>query len=241
MRTAVVANDFHGIFRDKKTCKLLFDFIKRQKPDEIILAGDVIDFYSISKFLKDPRRKWDVQKEVDDAYTILVDLKRSAPRAKIHYIEGNHETRLQKFLWGKSPALTTIRNLQFEKLMELDKLKVKYHTAKKGYQFGDLFIYHGSLVRAKGGYTARGELEKNGCSGMSGHSHRDGKAPSRKRGGQLCWWENFCLCDLDAEYIDGIADWSQGWSKVTLVGKRPHVEPIFVANHSYIYGGKIWK
>ena len=243
----VIANDFHGKFRDRIACKLLFGFIRREKPDRVILNGDIGDFYTISRFIKDPRRKWDLQDECDDVVKLLKQIRACAPKAKIVYIEGNHEARLRTFLNGTSPALASIRDLQLESLLHLKSLGIKYiagdnQKAKErdrgGMWLGDLFVYHGCLIRAKAGYTAHAELAKNGCSGISGHSHRDGKAPIRNRNGQFCWWENFCMCQLDAEYITGVADWTQGWSMVTTIGKRPDVEPVAVLGGKYTYRGK---
>ncbi len=237
---SIIANDFHGQFRDKATCKLLFQFIKREKPDTIVLNGDVVDFYSISKFDKDPGRKEDLQDELNDCYNLLVGFCDAAPKTRIVMIEGNHEARLRKYLRSKAPALATLDALHIESLLGLEELGIEY--VKDGIWLGDLFVYHGSLIRSKAGYTAHAELLKNGCSGISGHSHRDAKAPVRHRGGQLCWWENACMCDLDPEYVKGIANWTQGWSVVTIIGgKRPYVEPIAVIGHRYVYRGKEYR
>ena len=239
MERTVIANDFHGPFRDRLACRLLFGFIAREKPDKIILDGDVVDFYSISKFLKDPGRKDDLQDELNDCYNFLFDLRELVGDTPIIYIEGNHEARLVKYLRSKAPALATLDALKIEKLLGFEELNITYE--EDGVWLGDLFVYHGSLVRTKAGYTAHAELLKNGCSGISGHTHRDGKAPVRHRGGQLCWWENFCMCDLSPEYVKGIANWTQGWSMVTTIGKRPDVEPVAVMGGRYTYRGKEYR
>jgi predicted phosphodiesterase len=235
---SVVANDFHGQFRDKKVCSLFYNFLRREKPDKIILAGDVTDFYSISRFDKNPARKESLQEELDDSHKMLATIRRAAPNAKIIFLQGNHEARLTKYLWSTAKALATLRSLEIESLLQLKKLNIQYET--DGIWLGDLFVYHGTIVRAKAAYTAHAELLKNGCSGMSGHTHRDGKAAVRHRGGQLCWWENFCMCQLDAEYIKGIANWTQGWSLVTVTGKRPDVEQIAVMGGKYNYRGRVF-
>jgi len=230
----VIANDFHGDFRDRKTCNLLFNFIKREKPDRIILNGDLVDFYSISRFAKDPGRKELLQDELNDCFNFLSEF-REITNAEIVLIEGNHEARLIKYLRSNAPALATLDALAIESLLGLDELDIRYEP--KGMWLGDLWVYHGSLVRTDSGLSARAELMKNGCSGLSGHTHRDSKVPSRKRGGQLCWWENYCMCDLNPDYVDGIANWSQGWSMVTIAGKRPCVEQVGVMGGKYIYRG----
>ena len=49
------------------------------------------------------------------------------------------------------------------------------------------------------------------------------------------------VVSLTPEYIEGIPDWTQGFSYITLIGKRPHVEPIAIISGSYIFGGKQYK
>lgn len=237
--TAVVANDFHGQFRDKKVCGMFHNFLRMVKPDKLILAGDIMDCASISRFIKNAERKEDLQDEFDDCHELLWELRHSVPKnTKIIYIEGNHEARLIKYLNSNAPAIATLRTNKIAYQLKFKELGITY--SKDGIWLGDLFVYHGSLVRNKSSYSAHAELAKNGCSGISGHCHRDGKAAVRQRGGQLCWWENFCMCDLSPDYIEGIADWTQGWSLVTLIGKRPYVEQVAVLGGKYIFRGKIY-
>ena len=84
--TNAIANDFHGQYRDKKTCQLFFDFLRREKPDRVILAGDIGDFYTISKFDKDPARKETLQDELNEVYNeILWPIRDILPSAEIAY------------------------------------------------------------------------------------------------------------------------------------------------------------
>jgi len=216
--------------------ELLIGFLKKEKPDRLYLNGDIHDFYQVSQFAKDPARLDTFQKEINECKSLLCALKKTC-NPEIHYIQGNHEKRLQKFLWKKSPQLACLDSLQVPSLLGLNDLGIKYH--KKGVNLGDLYITHGSIVRKHAGYTAKAEFEKNGCSGISGHTHRDGKYSVRNRSGSFAWWENYCVCELDAEYIDGIANWSQGWSMVTTIGKRPYVEQVCVLGDKYIYNGNV--
>jgi len=236
--TAVIANDLHIPFEDPVAVNLFLGFTKRQKPDKIILLGDICDFYQISRFDKDPSRETDLQSDLDRTSAFLTNCQQIAPKAEIHYIQGNHESRIKKYLWSQAKALASLRSLSLTKLLDFDSIGIKYH--EKGYQLGDLYCTHGSIIRKHAGYTARGEFEKNGCSGISGHSHRDSKYTVRNRGGHFVWYENYCLCDLNPEYVEGIANWTQGWSYVTIVNKRPYVEQIACIGGTYIYGGKLY-
>lgn len=239
MKKTILAQDFHFPFQDLRLIALFLGFVAREEPGQIILPGDILDCYKISRFDKDPNRKLDLQGEIDECYNFLVDLREAAgPDCDIVYLEGNHEQRLRKYLWSKAPELASLNCLTVDGLLELDSLDIKY---QESIDIGKFHIYHGSLVRQEAGYTAKAEFIKNGCSGMTGHTHRDAKYTRRNRGGHHVWYENFCMCDLDAEYIDGIANWTQGWSVMTTVGTRQYVEQIPVINHRYIWQGEEYK
>ena len=232
----IIANDAHVPFHDKKTFSLFLDFLKMKKPDRVYLNGDWGDCYAISRFDKDPERvlKYSLKNEATEVHNTLVDIRNAAGwECKIVYIKGNHEARLKKYLW-KHPEMFNFTSIQ--ELFELKELDISYE--KDCCKSGKFMIYHGTIVRQDAGYTAKAEHLKNGGSGISGHTHRDGKYTKRNRAGHFVWYENFCLCDLDAEYIDGVANWTQGWSVLHTVGSRQYVEQIPVINHKYIYGGK---
>jgi len=236
MRT-LVAQDMHIPYHDPITCSLFERFIMDEKPDWIILPGDIIDLYSISSFDKDPARADSLQKDINHTKDFLKRIRSVAGGIPITYTEGNHEDRLRRYLWKKAPELASLAGLTIPRLLDLASFDINYEP--DGVWVGDLFVYHGSLVRKDAGYAAKAEYLKNGCSGMSGHGHRDGKYSVRNRGGQFVWFENFCMCLLNPEYIKGVANWSQGWSLVTTIGKRPYVEQIACINHQYIYGGAL--
>ena len=69
-QTTVVLNDLHGQFIDKVAFALALGFIKRQQPDNVVLNGDIVDFYKISNFDKDPLRLESLQDELDFTITL---------------------------------------------------------------------------------------------------------------------------------------------------------------------------
>jgi len=236
MEKVVIGNDSHHPFHDQRTCDMFVDFIAEEQPNMVVLNGDMLDCYNISSFNKDPLTKETLQEEVDSCYWFLHSIREAAGKdCKIVYIEGNHENRMQRFLWGKAPQLWSLDCLKIEGLLWLDELDIQY---RQSIDIGKFHIYHGSLVRQDAGYTAKAEYLKNGQSGITGHTHRDAKFTKRTRGGHYVWYENFCMCDLDAEYINGVANWTQGWSMLTTVGSRQYVDQIPVINHRYIWKGE---
>lgn len=121
-------------------------------------------------------------------------------------ITGNCE-RIQRYL-KKHPELYSLDALKLPNLLGLDKFNIEY--SDKGIKLGSLKIIHGTIVRKFSGYTARAEMEKNDCSGISGHTHRLAVYYKRTPSRDLMWAESGCLCDLNPEYIND-PSWNQGF------------------------------
>lgn len=207
MNRFVVLSDIHFPYQDDKAIKVSLDFIKSNPVDTIILNGDILDFYDVSSFDKDPDRVNSLQKEIDLARKFFEELRDIAPSSKIVFIKGNHEHRLERYL-KKHPELYSLDALKLPNLLGLREFHIGYED--KYYKLGSLKVTHGSIVRKLSGYSAHAEMDKNDCSGITGHVHRlaayYNKTPSR----YLAWFESGCLCDLDPEYVD-CPNWHQGF------------------------------
>ncbi len=56
-RMGVVLSDVHCPFEDKSVCRMALAFIREHRPATVHLLGDIADFYSVSRFTKDPSVK----------------------------------------------------------------------------------------------------------------------------------------------------------------------------------------
>ena len=236
----VVLSDQHIPFHDPVIEDLTIEFLREHKPKVIHLLGDVLDFYSLSRFDKDPARKQSLQGELDDATKYFARLRNACPRARIIYSEGNHENRLRRYLWSQAQALSDLRSLTFEELLGLDKYRIEWVDASKPYRIGNLLFIHGELVRRNSGASAKGHMDKFGCNVIHGHTHRLGAHYHRTFDTMMGAWENGCLCDLNPEYAT-CPDWQNGWSVVWFHGDIFHVEQVCVTDHEYVYHGKLHK
>ena len=232
----VQINDLHIPHHDKKALDVFMQFLKDFKPDQIVIAGDLLDFYQLSSFDKDPMRRFTIQDEIDVCYEVLKELK--ALCSEIHFIKGNHEDRLRRFLW-KNPSLASIKVLELPKLLNLDSLKIEYHDYE--YVFNKFRFTHGSIVRQDSGATAKAELIKYGSSMSSGHTHRLGSYLKTDARGTVGAYEMGCLCDLEPEYIAGTPNWCQGFGVFYFDDDRFFCQQIPIIKHEFIYGGKKYK
>ena len=236
----VISNDWHVPFQDKTALELFFGFCKREKPDWIDLAGDICDFYQVSRFDKNPLRKSTLQDDIDETRDLLNRLRKDNPKANIYYHIGNHEDRLRKFLWSdKGKNLCGLTCLSLQNILGLKDYDIKLVPDMR--KQGDLYITHGTELSQHSGMSAKKHFEKYGVTLIHGHSHRDGKFTRRTKDGHKACWENYCLCQIDNVEYCHYPNWVQGFSKVTMAGNRPYVEQIPIINGTHLYNGRIYK
>lgn len=203
--------DIHAPYQDKKCLESLITFIKYFNPEIIFIMGDCVDFYAVSKFVKDPLRALRLQKEIDEAHDILKQIRDAAKNAKITLIRGNHEARMQKYLWTTAKELSGLRSMEVSELLGLSELDIKYANTGR-VDFKEIIVKHGSIVRKFSAYTAKGEMENHGVSGVSVHTHRAGVNYLTNDSGYHVWFELGCICKLQADYLEGqTPNWQQGW------------------------------
>jgi len=238
--TVAVINDTHNPYQDQITLDLVENFLYELQPQFLIYDGDTNDFYPISPFDKNPNRIDSLQSDIDNTVAMFRRHKRGLPKTKRILIDGNHEDRLRRFLWTKAPQLESLRCLKFEELFELDELGIEHIAYEQGLMINDSFlILHSDIASIHSGYTAKRLYEKHGGCGIGGHCHRGGSFYKRDRFGTWGWWENFCLCHLNPDWIKN-PNWEQGFSLVHFIGKRFWVEQIPIIDHEFLYGGKLY-
>lgn len=245
--TVAFVGDTHGRFVDDQALNIACSIISEANIDILVHLGDVGDFYSVSKYIKNPARRLQLQDDVEEAAIILgrLDQAVSEDTRKI-LIEGNHEVRIKRYIESNAPALATIEDLQVKRLLGLDSIGWEYidHDIEL---FPEFLVKHGNRVAQHSGYTARAELQAAWMSGISGHTHRLAlhEFTSRRnfiRGERPSFWiENGCLCENEMEYTAGNGNWQQGF---TIIKFDKHGNPvpefIHIWNGMAIYNSKVY-
>ncbi len=241
IRTAAIINDTQHPYQDNECLTLVERFLQEIELHYLIYNGDLNDLYLLSKFNKNPRRINDLQSDVDSTKAMLYRHGKLFPNTKRILIAGNHEFRFQSFLWANATALSSLDCLNLPALFKLSDYGVDFVNYEQGLMVNkDFLIIHGNLVSVHSSYTAKRMFEKHGGCGICGHSHRGGVYYKTDRFEEHGWWENFCLCHLNPDWVKH-PNWQQGFSLVHFKGKRFHVEPIPIIDHTIMYGGKIYK
>jgi hypothetical protein len=157
--TAAVIGDLHFPFEDPAAMSLAKKIIDSSKPEIVIINGDLVDFFGISRFPVPPIRRAQFADEIKYARKNLERLRNWAPNALWVYNEGNHELRLQLNLWRRAPELSELLLLEDE--LELSKLGIIYLKQPQEPQLreefvspqvklGKLYITHGHTIRMWG-------------------------------------------------------------------------------------------
>ena len=217
--------DLHCPYQDgwalDLACKILADY----KPEIGINWGDAVDFYSVSRFDKNPARvKNTLQDELDVFSQVQEKLGGVCRNTAWYLLKGNHEARFTKYLW-KNHEIAGLRALRLPNIMGLSELNV---LLTDEVQIGKSMFSHGSVIRKCSAYTARAELEKQAftCSTFTGHSHRGGIHYRSTASGIVQGVECFHLCDeKQAEYVTN-PDWQLGMVVVDIINGKPYPEVI---------------
>lgn len=241
MRTIAVVGDYHYPFQDKRTVAIVDEFLAELQPNYLIYNGDLCDFYQVSKFSKDPARLGHLQRDINLVKRMFTKHELILPNTVRIMLGGTHEFRFEKFLWSKAAELSSLACLTIPELYQLREHNIKYIPFEQGLLINKVFlILHGEIVSIHSAYTAKRQFERNGGCGLCNHTHRGGSFYKRDRFGTWGWWENFCVCSLNPDWIRN-PNWQQGFSLIHFTDhKRFWVEPIPIVDHKFLYGNRIY-
>ena len=248
--TSIHYSDTHFPYQNDKALSILYQIVRDLQPDAIIDHGDLLDCYSISRYEKDPHSRVSLQGEIEQAAKHLAILSALAPNARKKLLMGNHEDRLRRLLWSMAErqeahqvlSLNKVREvLQWPALLGLEAMGWEFHEDKVVFA-KRMILKHGTVVRKWSAYTAKGEYEKYGRCGMSGHTHRRGVFEHTDHNGSHAWWELGCMCDLNPGYLDD-PDWQNGFNVVSWTNDRRYfgVEEVRIHNGITVFRGKVYR
>lgn len=239
-KAVLVINDLQIPYHDPASLGLVIRVIEDIQPDAIILNGDIIDFYTISRFNPDPKRRLQLQDDIDCAVDILHQIRTAAPLSKRILVAGNHEDRLRAYLWAKASELSSLRDLDIRKQLRLDILGYDYSPYDYIVKINDVFkVEHGDSVSKHSGWTAKAMYEKRGGCGICAHSHRMGSHLKTTEGDTSGWWENGCLCDMNPEYVKE-PNWQQSFAVITFIGGWFSVQQVPIIKHKFLFNDKLY-
>jgi predicted phosphodiesterase len=229
----LVLSDIHIPYHNSEALNAAIKYGKSKKVDTVILNGDIADFYSVSHFIRDPR-KVNFEHELEVLKLFLIEIRLAFPKARIIYKVGNHEERFEIYCKVKAPELFGMGWTTYSNITGADLLDIEIVKDKRIIKIGKLNVIHGhefgkmvfDPVNPARGFYQRG---KECC--LGGHLHRTSEHVETSMNGQVIGcWSTGCLCDVRPEYAP-MNKWNLGFSIVTQNEKGFRVH-----NHKIIDG-----
>lgn len=244
----VSCGDLHGMRADQDAASAFLSDLKMLDPDEIVLGGDILEcggwlakhqpvgFIALSDY--------SYQEDVGAANSFIDAVQDAAPRAMIHYIEGNHEERVER--WIVDEVMSNKRDAQFmhdlvspRRLLQLDRRGIRYYSRSDVYGEG---LPRGWLRLGKMCFThelgksqnaANDAVRKAGSNVTFFHTHRADTYTVVFPGVGLCAAFNpGCLCLMQPVWQNSDpTNWSQGYS-IEYISKSGNFQQV---------NAKIWR
>lgn len=236
-KVEIAIADFHVPFHDEQTVSLILDRIRDVSPSIVVICGDLIDFYTISRWKKDPN-KLTFDQEIDATREILDRIRDVCPTATKYYIQGNHEERFESYLLTEAPALYG-KYLSLQSLLgisDFQYINVKQLVVDTGKPFNinGLYHLHGHELVGSGYsavYVARKMFNKTFENILFGHYHKVDTFVKRKFNMDVVTSASLgCACQVTAEYMP-INDWSQGFAEVFHYDNSFHINNRTIVNN----------
>lgn len=230
----LILSDVHIPYHNIEAVTLALQYGKERNVNGIMLNGDILDFYGLSSFEKDPRKRR-FSEELEMGRQFLKILRKEFDGVPIYFKLGNHCERYERYLRIKAPELLDVSEFRLDVLLKFGEIGVELIDDKRIVKFGKLNIMHGhefgksvfSPVNPARGLYMRG---KENC--IAGHNHQTSSHVEPTMNGHVInTWSTGCLCELHPSYMP-INKWNLGFAYV----ERELNDEFTVHNHTIVKG-----
>jgi metallophosphoesterase superfamily enzyme len=184
-KTAVLC-DIHLGFHDIDAITACIMYLAKEKPENIILNGDLIDAHKLSRWAK---RKDDIEfvMELKLARNFMDNLQKQFPNAKLYFKVGNHEDRLERYIMEKAEQFAGI--VDWISLLELKQKGIAFVDSMQLMMVNSIWLAHGHELKVSGMSPAQALMNKVMSNCAIGHLHKTSTARKKTLDGE------FIRCD----------------------------------------------
>jgi len=199
----LLISDLHIPYHNISAITAALKYGEEAKVNTIIINGDLIDFYQMSRFERDPRKR-SAKFEFDTTKAFLVILRATFPDARIYWVKGNHDVRYEHWLMAKAPEVFDDPYYKLEERLRLNEEKIHLINDKTIIKAGKLNIHHGHLFFRGFGSPispAKTVYDKSFEDTICSHVHKKTEFSKVSLSGKLitCYTTG-CLCELSPDY-----------------------------------------
>jgi predicted phosphodiesterase len=229
-----ILSDIHLPFHNMAALTAAIDFCKKDRIDALLLNGDTIDAFQLSRFVKDPRKRHFAEEL--NALKQTIEVLQRQLKCKIFFKCGNHEERYEQFLFQKARELVGVEEFEFENIIKARAEGIEIIKDKRIIQLNGLNVIHGHEF-VQGFFNpvnvARGLFLRGKTSALQGHSHQTSEHTESDMNGKITTtWSTGCLAELNPAYMP-LNKWNHGFAVVDLSKTE------FDVRNKRIYKGKV--
>jgi predicted phosphodiesterase len=233
--------DCHVPNEHRNAFNLMLKAAKVVGPDAIVLLGDFADCESLSAHEPTHSRGLRFFREERDRVSQrLSDLQGINPSAKLHYIKGNHEWRLERYIASRAAALDGLVNL--DELLDLSGKGWEVTEYRETLKLGKLNVTHDT--GSAGANAHRTSSRDYMGSAIIGHTHRMAYEVNGRPNGPPVLSAMFGWLG-DPKKVDYVhqaksAQWAHGFGVGYFDGNGvAHIQPVPIINNTCCVQGRI--
>lgn len=225
-------------FHDDAAIDILLQIIGLEYPDQVILAGDILDLAEQGRWTQESRFAQTTQYALERGRILAAEIAARTDGRQI-WVEGNHDKRMQGFMEANAKSAMGLKKagyphswpvMSIPNLVGLDEFGAEYidaYPAGQHWITDGLRVIHGTKVNSNGSTAAQYANATPHISTIFGHTHRletQSKTTFDRQGKIRTMNVNpGCLCRIDgavpsvhgARHLDGskatyFEDWQQG-------------------------------
>lgn len=213
-----IISDCHIPYHCETALQSAIKHLKGHSIDSLLINGDFCDFYTISRWVKNPKKR-DFKAERVACIAGLEWIRHEFPKIPILFKAGNHEERWDHWLWNHAPEISDEPEMRLDAWLKLDQFGMDFVTDQRPVMVAKLPVFHGHEL-GKSVFSpvnpARGAFLRTHHTVLIGHSHQtSGHADTNLWHEETFIWSTGCLCDMNPEYAR-INRWNHGFACVTV-------------------------
>lgn len=213
-----ILSDVHIPYHSEVALRAAVEYLQAQAIDALVLNGDLLDFYAISRYMKNPKHR-NFGAELTAGRQFVAWIRQEFPTIPIVFKLGNHEERWRAWLWQHAIEISEEPEMGLERWLHLDRHGMQLVEDKRPVMVGRLPVLHG---HEKGNgisapvNQARGAFLRLHHTVLEGHGHRtSAHCEPDMFGREVFCWSTGCLADLRPEYAR-FAKYNHGFALVTV-------------------------
>jgi hypothetical protein len=204
-----------------------------------VQLGDAVDWWQLSRFDKDPSRKNTARDDLEMYREQMVKWAAMLPPgAEYRLLEGNHESRAVRYIWGRAPDISQMvkavpEMLGLKEMNQLTKTRFSWYPISdyRACIIGDCILHHGHFFNE---HVAVANLKRYAQKFLCGHTHRV----------QLAFHGDKWSCTIghgsledDTSHIPAPTGWQQAFAILTEVNGECSIEIIPVKDGKCLLRG----